>query len=577
MKKALLIGIIAVVFPAMFRVECVAQNDVQRIETISLRGVFIDTEKQPVAGAAVNCNNLATTTDERGGFSFEFPADNFNPYLRLTAHLLERQLLGELIGLPERPLLLGASRYGEEFIPFFEEGKTELAPITLESLPQATEVNVTVVDAEGKPVEGATVGASPMYTLGKTDAKGQFAYLSNLAHGGVRSLSVFKPGVGAGSVDQSRFFGHAHVDREKLPPYTNDFHFKLDSRTVKVRVVDEEGHPLEGTTVEAESIRQGDVGGFYTGDLRRHYRAGQELTPWQSKTDAEGIAAFDWIPQSNLTGIIFTARGGWNAKHPAEANLVAFGGWGQEAKLIVNAAYWDLENYDRNAEKNEWEQLDWQKIFDDIPVIKVAFQPAAPEPSVASAKITVKRPDGTPVAWYPFQSQDDTFGYGTTNINGELTVSGVPHSRYILTAVGKTGTAPSMEFEFGDEATEKRIDVVLQKGTKLYGNVTRADGASLDSLEISVWELREDSEPRILRKPFLTRHPEPAGPYAILLPPGKFEIEARSRYTYTRSSHTTTNSFGKDEWLFGFNKTLIIDGSEDAIELDIVLKEVGRE
>ena len=180
------------------------------------------------------------------------------------------------------------------------------------------------------------------------------------------------------------------------------------------------------------------------------------------------------------------------------------------------------------------------------------------------------------MAWYPFQHSLHIFGQVTTNINGELIVSGTPLSRYLLTPVGKTGATPSSEFEFGEEGTEKQIEIVLQKGTKLHGNVARADGAVMHGFRFFVWEIRDDLEKRVLRNPLLTRNPpDPFGPYQILLPPGNYEIEVRCNLAHTRSRYI---GFPEgDAGVFEHKQTLIIDGTQDEIELDIVLEEVGRE
>ena len=563
----------------------------ERIETITLRGVFVDAEKQPVAGATVYAFlrhaplfDQSTTTNERGEFSFEISADDLGPNVALVAHLPERQLWGEIRGTHES----WAESWGQNTIALFKEGETDIAPITIESTPEPTDHLVTVVDTEGKPVEGAFV-LHAGGIVGKTDAKGQFVLIRNPLNRTVRQLAAFKPGVGLDFIDQSWEGTTMHVDRRKLPFTAGPFRFTLDGKTVKVRVVDETGLPVEGAVVQPRMINRADnfhshhwFGDHHFAIRVGEYRADAELRPWQARTSTEGIATFDWFPLSDIASVSLWAAGGWNANYPIERNLIASGTWEKKAELLVNAVFDRHQTrYDRDAENNVCEERDWQKIFDDIPEIRVTFRPPPTRhPEVpfnvdydnyinyrATAKVTVRQPDGTPVAWYPFQQR-------TANVNGEVFFIGSPGLRQTLTGVGKTGIAPSIEFQLGTRGTEKQIDIVLQKGTKLHGNVTRADGSTLELLSFLVREIREDSENRAERRLRTARDPEPPLPYQILLPPGKFEVVVGS-VSILRAGETTS---GSEEWhRYMFTKTLIIDGTQDEIELDIVLERGGRE
>jgi hypothetical protein len=81
----------------------------------------------------------------------------------------------------------------------------------------------------------------------------------------------------------------------------------------------------------------------------------------------------------------------------------------------------------------------------------------------------------------------------------------------------------------------------------------------------------------ILRFPVLGHYPDPPaplGPYEIMLPPGKFDIHVRNDHSSRPTP--TQNPWEWDERLFEYKKTLILDGSKDEIELDIVLEEVEK-
>jgi hypothetical protein len=370
MKRSIILFITTLFLTAnTFTAAQEAPPAVKRIETVTIRGQFLDTEKKPVAGATVYHNNQffssrplePVITNERGEFVFEFPANTFHRFHNLfSAYSTERKLCG------------GVSID-------FEEGKVGNTPIIIESIPDLDETSVTVVDAEGKPVEGAFVGAGTGYICGKTDAQGRFTYLYDKRLG-AGNVFAFKPGVGFDFIDQTHFAVEGHFDIDKLPPCTNGpFHFKLDGKTVKVRVVDEDGRPVEGATVQPQVIfSEHSVHGFAFGSLRDDwdYRASAVTRPWQAKTDKEGIATFDWIPFTDITNISFVACVGWEDDRPITDKPKAFGVWRTKgAEMVVNAAFWDGANYNPNAEKDVWAKVDWKKIFDDIPVITMRFSP----------------------------------------------------------------------------------------------------------------------------------------------------------------------------------------------------------
>jgi len=117
--------------------------------------------------------------------------------------------------------------------------------------------------------------------------------------------------------------------------------------------------------------------------------------------------------------------------------------------------------------------------------------------------------------------------------------------------------------------------IVLEQGTRLFGSVTRSDGATMDNLLFEVREIHDVSDTKIRRSPVLSRFPAPprlSRPYEILLPPGQFEFRVRNDLTSKPVSEE--RPWERDKRMFEFTKTLIIDSTQD--EIDIVLEEVER-
>ena len=120
--------------------------------------------------------------------------------------------------------------------------------------------------------------------------------------------------------------------------------------------------------------------------------------------------------------------------------------------------------------------------------------------------------------------------------------------------------------------------IVLEQGTRLFGSVTRSDGATMDNLLFEVREIHDVSGTKIRRSPVLSRFPAPprlSRPYEILLPPGQFEFRVRNDFSLM-DTMSEERPWERNRRVFEFTKTLIIDGTQDEIELDIVLEEVGN-
>ncbi len=434
------------------------------------------------------------------------------------------------------------------------EGKRSAFPeIRLEGIPGLQEISGMVVDAEGKPVENAIIGTSGMRCM--TDGNGRFSFYQK-KDAGIRNIYALKPGVGLDFVDQSIYGYDSHIDYDKIPPYTDGpFHFKLEGGTVKVRVVDEAGRPLKNAVVAPEVIRRGDapcshIGfGVYPGG--DHVSPPKFLQPWQAKTNAAGIATFDWIPMKDLVGISFISRGGWNEHHPTTENFMAQGTWEKLAKITVNATHHDIPDYNRNAEKSEWEEIDWVKLFREPVEIKVNYMVMSPPVVIVS----VKDRDGEPMCGTVIGSGN--WGGASTDIDGKLVWYYPRTGQLSLVVNSRFGAAPGVfDIPFRDGMTTN-VDITLEKGTRVFGKIPFPEARWGGSVRFDVFELRPDSDEKIRRHASLSRdsNNDYTGTYEMVLPPGRFDIQVRCAY-----------GDGKHRM---FKKILVIDGKQEEIELDI--------
>jgi hypothetical protein len=287
--------------------------------------------------------------------------------------------------------------------------------------------------------------------------------------------------------------------------------------------------------------------GFYYAD---GFRPPKELMLWHAKTDAQGIATFDWIPLKDLAGISFEVKGGWNEANKPAPNVAVAGEWEKFSQKIEG----DLGYIDPDRDK--YEQIDWAKLFEKPLELKVKiFTFASP------LTVSVRDRAGEPICWTPVVWNENY--KGQTDFNGELEHGISPDKRMLLAVESRFGAAPGV-FDFPAKEGVTKVDITLDKGTKLFGKMSLSDGKTMTYMRFDIWETHPDCKERI-RRSVRTQQDSKGnfeGPYEVVLPPGRFEVEVESGY-WDGTAH-----------VFRFAKTLVLDGSKAEIELDIVLEEI---
>jgi RNA polymerase sigma factor (sigma-70 family) len=236
-----------------------------------VHGVVVDEAGTPLPGVEVRINR-AEERESRGvtnpSGQFDFPIRSPDPQaMTLMAASADRTRQG-------------IYQYGYRLST--DEAKQ---PVRVVCKP-AREVDVRVLDRDGRPVTEAAVAflaeRSPVAD-GRTDADGRWTVLVP-ADGTDWTILARKAGVG---------FDYAVAgspgDRKALKPLPEQLTMTLDgARTVRVKAVDRDDHPIAGVNVGLSSIQKASHDWF-----NNWFDSNAELWP---VTDRDGIAVLDWLP-----------------------------------------------------------------------------------------------------------------------------------------------------------------------------------------------------------------------------------------------------------------------------------------
>jgi len=484
MKHFLCIAIVL-----LLSVCCLQAADVPALT--ELKGIVVDDDGKPVAGANVWAGNVWIggfldqeswqRTDENGRFALSVPSTQVNPWMTVYAVSPEKERLAQA-----RPKL--------------QEGVLEIPEVLL-VLKQARIITGTVTDANGNPVEGALVGGCwdmPYPNVTKSDKDGNFRFA--YPEDGARLHQVFaihkERGMDFVETEEGRGV-RAETPLEKIKD--GPFSLKLaEWQTFKIRVVDEYQTPIPGVEVFSWLPRKDDASdSINLGSLPNRL--------FQIVTDVHGIAEVPSI----------TERTRFNAISPSEGILMPDG----SRRFFVGA-------------DERWVDFDKSEA---IPTLVMA--------RLGNVRGTVKRPDGTPVAWSRITiSRHTGCGHGMqwTNTEGEFGITwGKAGELFDIGVESKLGAAPGVfGFNIGDGIEEKRLDFVLERGIRLHGTVYLPDGTPSEQY----WILIQEKCPLIL----LEATQAALGDSDQTCPPGGCPV---GRVIRQVSDDDELNSGGKYEYL----------------------------
>ncbi len=371
------------------------------------------------------------------------------------------------------------------------------------------EITGTVVNAKGRPVEGAIVGGTGeavCLTHVTTDAEGKFRFFVP-GKGPLSWIFAIKPGFGFVHITtEESYFWTGRTPNEKI----SNGPFRLvfsKSQTVEVKVVDEKGIPVPGVTVTPDIIlveKKNLVTWFSPGEL--------QPPVFYPQTGKDGMVRFDWIPTKDLHKLRF--------KIETPEKFIALPD-GESSRLFGGPVYtyWNPE---------------------EKPTILTL-------PHGAKVNVKVSKPDGTPAADYWFHANwirnGDRIDKATvtTNENGEaeifaavgdrLDVFPTYHRHY--SSDDKLVFLAIRDFQVGDGSREKDIDIRLQPGAKLLGTVYGPDGQPFDWLRKYLVYARPCGFDRDLFQYIDSkiRHDDSRATdiekaqFQAILPPGEYEFE----------------------------------------------------
>ncbi len=278
-KKAWLVTFVAVFFSCL-SAQLGSGQDAERDPgqaSVLLRGIVQDEQGNPIVGASIATvrfdGQVSTKTQsiEGGAFALRVPSDSsFGSSILVQdkSKRLASLISGTTYNLAERK---------------------NVFRVVLKPLREST---VTVVDLDGRPVPNASVRLYSDYGKfqeSQTDAQGQVK-LSFPADAKVDWILAFKAGLGFDYFENYDSFPTAI--RLDVPA---NVQLKLDGHTaVQVKVVNTQNQPVAGVSVTPWSIQK-------SGRVSYINLSGEQL----GKTDANGLATFDWIPNDLKGSVTF--------------------------------------------------------------------------------------------------------------------------------------------------------------------------------------------------------------------------------------------------------------------------------
>jgi beta-lactamase regulating signal transducer with metallopeptidase domain/protocatechuate 3,4-dioxygenase beta subunit len=260
--------------------------------TLIVSGRVVDAAGKPVAGASVSTltsddHPVVAESDAEG--NFQLPVDrNRARGLVLVARTAD-----------------GAKQGFLECDWYLEPFKKTLPPVRLVISPSRS-VDVQVVDAAGKPVPDAIVGAVAScrgIATGHSDTRGNCTLRIPTEHP-LEDIYALKSGLGMDYLSFPTAYSDTSGDLPPPPDLSRRVILKLTgAKTVRIKLVDPEGRPVEGVGLFPWLFQKPEFGS------RNCLNIGG-VNDSSARTDSAGVAVFDWIPTWDKQSIVFWPHGG---------------------------------------------------------------------------------------------------------------------------------------------------------------------------------------------------------------------------------------------------------------------------
>jgi beta-lactamase regulating signal transducer with metallopeptidase domain len=278
----LVLGVVRPVRPQAVTAERADHAPSSKADERIARGIVVDESGQPVAGAIVTTARREktiepATTSAHGSFR-----------LRIGGFMLAKE---ELVAWADGGRLMGIGKH-------VEARHSDLTTAVRIVLKPSRVIKVNVRDATDRAVEAATVAVVGYdFTCESTTGADGEAVLRFPADAEVRWIVGLKPGVGS-----DYFENYLSKPAHKLGPLPPSVKLRLDgARTVRIKAVDTAGQPVSDVEFRPWYIQKADK-------LDSANLSGAEFA--RSRTDATGVAAFDWLPAKLGMGVPFLIKAG---------------------------------------------------------------------------------------------------------------------------------------------------------------------------------------------------------------------------------------------------------------------------
>jgi len=383
-------------------------------KTISVSGVVVAADGRAESGVSVR----ALTHDEHEPVAESDPQGRFQ--LRVDrARVRGLVILGHTVD---------KARQGFFELDWNPEPAKALPPVRLTMGP-ARSINVQVVDRTGKPVPGAVVGVVGAYVgldTGHSDQQGQFT-LRIPAQAPLQNIYALKAGLGLDYLSLPKAERATTGDQPQPPDLSRPVNLRLTAaRTVRIKLIDPEGRPIEGIRVSPWYFQKPQWGHLDGLNI-------SGVGDFQKKTDAAGIAIFDWIPSWNKQSVTF---------------------WSHDREL------WTRPRITWNPEKDPPEKT--AQLQRTVPI-----------------RGRVRHADGAPAAGILIQaagaerSGDPFRGETWTDAKGRFELRVYPGLRYMFAVTdSRWAAAARTEIAVNPDAPADGIDFQLSPAKRIHGHVT---------------------------------------------------------------------------------------------------------